>query len=184
MMRKLFVLLLSAFLLVSNASAANTPSDPKNTPFIGFGVLENMYTIYGVPGGTIFGGYRWDELGLELGYTKLLNDDWGERDGWRYKSDNVYLDGLWFYPIHKRFDLIGRAGVGVFRSKLIDRGFRASHWDYDEGTETSVGARLGIGVDYKINNHLHAGLGYTFQTNCNVIIGFLSIYSLELKYFF
>lgn len=176
------------FILISVFSSAHADDMQSDTIcdkcFIGLSVQENMYTIYGVPGVSLFAGYRWDKLGIELGYTKLMNETWD--DDLTFMSQNIYLDGLGFYPLSQCFELKGLIGVGLFSTKTKNGGSWAitqTIWP-NKSTERSVGFRAGVGIQYRINDCLAADLMYKFQTNCNVLIGYMSIYSLGLSYHF
>ncbi len=177
-MRKILAFVSIATLLsTSNIHASET----AHRPFIGIDVQETVYTFYGVEGGSLFAGYRWQDFGFQTGYTRLLNEHW---DGFvTYKSDNFYIDGLWFYPLNHELDFKALAGVGLFRTRSSDFPFLDEKaWDQDN--TFALGLRLGIGVDYNFLNNFSAGLSYTIQSNPNILSGSINIFAINLKYHF
>ncbi len=183
MKNKFLTGLISLFLLLNNASELHA-EELRNKFFLGVDGLFNMYTIYGVPGASIAGGYRWNNFGLELGYSKLGDECWGQNVV--LQSQNAYLDLLGFYPISDCFEVKGLIGVGIFNTKTKNSSqssFSQSIWR-NKSSETAAGFRAGLGVQYWINDAITAELMYKFQTNRNVFIGFMSIYSLGFRYYF
>lgn len=172
-------ILLATLLLTSlNVSA----TDIKNKCYLGGSANIYQYSFYGVGGATIYGGYRWDWLSLELGYSKPADETWNDDNSITFKSHNVYLDSIFSMPVEKDLEVKGIIGVGIFHTNTYGH---SNSWLYPTNSkETSAGLRLGAGLQYNIEKHWAVDASYNFQTNCNVFIGFMSIYTIGLKYHF
>lgn len=177
--------ILSLLLISSNIYAVDVPKETiyKNYPFIGANGVINVYSFYGVPGATIYGGYRWSRFGLELGYTKLADDEYDDH-GEKYKASNTYLDGIVYVPLGSYFDLKGKLGVGLFRCKYYPGS--ELHWiDWSQFNRTNtVGARFGVGLDYKLTKRISTGVGYTLQVGAPAFFGVLNIFTYNITYNF
>ena len=171
--------LLTTLLLISVNVCA---TDITNKYYLGGSADLYEYSFYGVGGASIYGGYRWDSLSLELGYSKPGDESWNEDNSITFESHNVYLDGILSYPLKKNIEAKGILGVGIFNTKTYGH---SNSWLYPtDSTETSAGFRAGLGVQYNFNKNWAVDMNYEFQTNCNVFMGFMSIYSVGLKYHF
>lgn len=154
--------------------------DHSHKYFLGANALANIYTIYVAPGATIYGGYRWHNLGLELGYSQLWDDNWGEDV--TFNSRNLYLVGNGFLPISNRFELKGSVGAGLFFSTVRNNDWLVFWYPQGKSHYQAVGFRAGFGPVFKFNQHLSTELMVNFQTNCSVLIGFMTIISFGLTY--
>jgi hypothetical protein len=182
-MKKLFKILyftsVFAMLFASNAHAGEI----KDKFFIGADIQETMFTFYSTPGGSVFGGYRWEAFGVELGYTRLIDEHWDNMV--IYKSDNLYLDGLWFYPFEQNWEMKALVGAGIFRTRSSDFDlFQNRCCVIEGGSQASLGIRLGLGLQYKLSNSLSTGLDYKFQANDHILNGAINIFSINLTCWF
>jgi opacity protein-like surface antigen len=94
----------------------------------------------------------------------------------------VYLDSILSLPLDDGFEAKGILGVGVFHTKTY--GSSNSLLYPSNSTEDSIGVRAGLGLQYNFDKHWAADISYRFQTNCNIFLGFMSIYSVGIKYHF
>lgn len=157
-------------------------ADIKNKFYLGGSAELYEYSFYGVGGASVYTGYRWDKLSIELGYSKPQNESWNEDESITFKSNNIYLDGIINYPLNHSVEAKGILGMGFFHTKTYGN---SGSWLYpNDANETSVGFRAGLGLQYNFNKNWSADMTYKFQTNCNVILGFMNIYSIGLKYHF
>ncbi len=171
--------LAALFLLIGvNANATNI----KHKPYLGGSANLYSYSFYGVEGLSIYGGYRWDCLSLELGFSKPANESWNDDESITFKSNNVYIDGIFSHPLTKSLEAQAIVGLGIFHTKTYGN---SDSWLYPtDSKETSAGFRAGIGLQYNFNQNWATDISYRFQTNCNVFIGYMSIYSVGLRYYF
>jgi opacity protein-like surface antigen len=132
-------------------------------------------------GVSAFAGYRWDELGLELGYTfihytkytGIYTDGRSSVTGELSQLDqNVYLDAIYYYPLTNDLDLKALLGVGslmtTFKGSLTvnDSGFIAR--GSDSHTESKAGIRVGLGAQYYFTDSFSSNLMLKFQTGNDI----------------
>jgi opacity protein-like surface antigen len=164
------------------ASLQISANSLNNKFYVGGEGAVNMYTTYDVPGASILAGYRWADFSTETGFTKLANDDWGQ--GLKFKSHNVFADGVYTHAIDDKLEFKSSIGLGVFHSKIYNTGDHNMGWFYsDRERETSLGFRAGIGLQYRLADSLTADFTYKMQTNCNVFIGYMSIFTVGVRYY-
>lgn len=172
--------ILLAILLLTSINVGAT--EIKNKFYLGSSADLYEYSFYGVGGASIYGGYRWDCLSLELGYSKPANESWNEDNSITFKSHNMYLDSILSFPLSKGLEAKGILGVGIFHTKTYGH---SNLWLYpSDNNETSAGVRAGLGLQYNFDKHWAVDMSYRFQTNCNIFLGFMSIYSVGVKYHF
>jgi opacity protein-like surface antigen len=176
MYKKVLMAVLCLISLQANAA------EIKNKFYLGGSADLYEYSFYGVGGASVYAGYRWDILSLELGYSKPQNESWNEDNSITFKSNNLYLDGILSYPLGSALEAKGIVGLGVFHTKTYGH---SNSWLYpNDLNETAVGVRAGLGLQYNFNKNWSADMTYKFQTNCNVVLGFMNIFSVGVKYHF
>ncbi len=172
-------ILLAGLLLISvNVNATGI----TNKFYLGGSADLYEYSFYGVGGASIYAGYRWDTISLELGYSKPADESWSDNKSITFNSNIVYLDGILSFPLDKGLEAKGILGVGVFHTKTYGNSVL---WLYPtNSSETSAGLRAGLGLQYNFDNNWAVDMSYKFQTHCNVFMGFMNIYSAGIKYHF
>lgn len=173
--------ILCLMLLLANFPAM--AATQHNKFYAGSDVSINTYTVYSSPGLSIYGGYNWDNFGLELGYSFLAKEQWRGDINCDIESRNMYVDGFISLPITQALNVRGLMGAGLFHSDISNVPPTGT-WISFEGSATSLGFRIGAGLEYQLNQNWAIDLTYRLQTNCMVLIGHMNIYSLGIKYYF
>lgn len=167
--RKIVLFIASLTLCSSFAFADCDTKEPKNKFYVGgeyqyvnISPTANYSLTHNQSGLTVFGGYRWDELGAEVGYS--LNY-------------NAYIDGIYYYKIAKNLDLKALAGLGMTSVTL-------NYYQFGYNVKShSLGIRLGLGGEYYFNQRWSSSLTYKFQTSASPI-KYLQTVGLGVAYHF
>ena len=178
-MQILRTLTLCFVILISSAHASINETQHKW--FMGAEAGNLWYSGYDVIAATIYGGYRWQQFGLDVGYTKPMTNNFNTNTGGEQwvvnNSQNIYIDALGFYELSKKVELIGHLGFGYFKAK-IDPLDAYNDWSYRSG-----GARVGLGVLYKLNYRVQAGAFYILQTTNQNFPSALNMLGLNITYY-
>ena len=178
-------------LFLSSSAFANAP---KNKSYVGLDVEWNHYSYKdstkktakffsnnklpksNLPGIGVFGGYRWDCLGAEIGVNGSKMSKFKSNAGASVtqKNYNVYLDGNYYHALTQNLDLKALVGMGYLTSK-----FTGSAKD----SSSKIGARAGAGVEYYFTKNVSSSLMYKFQTG-NKFVKNLQNVALGVAYHF
>lgn len=141
-------------------------------------------------GVSAFGGYRWQNIGLEMGLTGIqpvnytitnLTNGSGTSN---VKAFNIYLDTLFFKQIASQLELKGLIGLGALCSDtdLIVYNSRGLRYSY-ASSDVDVNLRLGAGFQYNINDHWNTSVMYKYQF-VNDTLSNMQTVALSLAYVF
>lgn len=171
-----------ALLILISAFQANA-EDVNNKFYVGTNIGLTGFSVYSKTNGTIFGGYRWDQISTELGYTKVSTENWD--DHLKLKSQNIYLDVGYIYPLMDKLEIKGTVGLGIFQTKAYsNENLQVLDAFYKDGDrETAAGFRAGVALQYRFAKSWSADLSYNIQTNPNVLIGYFDTTTIGLKYY-
>jgi len=115
-------------------------------------------------GGGVFLGSRFNEnLGLEAGYTFVGKQNIKFLGGLvklEAKMQNTYLDLMGYLPMDCAMDLIGSVGVGYLHT---DVKVNALGMDLYNGKNHDVGARAGVGAQYRFTDNVGARVMVNYQ---------------------
>lgn len=177
-MRKFQILGLLLALLFANVVQAN---ETHNKWFLGADGGLLWYSGYEVLAASIYGGYRWQQLGLVAGYTKPFTNNLNTGSGgapWVVNnSQNIYIDGMGFYRISNKLEFLGRIGFGYFKAKIEPLG-AYNDWSYRSG-----GARVGLGMLYLLSERVQAGAFYVLQTTNSNFPSVLNLAGVNITYY-
>jgi len=122
----------------------------------------------GMGGSAIVGTRLNDNLALELGFNPMSGGKVAKKDaattaifdasGMKAKHQNIYADAIGLLPVSPEVDLVGSIGVGRLHSKLSGT-VKSAALAYNQkvtAKSTKVGARVGAGIQYKINDTISA----------------------------
>lgn len=128
-----------------------------------------------VAGGSVFGGYRWTSLGLEVGATSYLHRS--QSTPFVKPRYNLYVDGSYYYPLAKQLDLRLLVGAGYLST---EQELTANVRHMNE----QWGVRLGAGLQYNFTRHWNSGLMYKYQSHSHFDVSNVSALALSLAYVF
>lgn len=167
-------------LIISFQASADDTNDKF---YIGTNIGLTGFTWYANTNGTIFGGYRWDKISAEIGYTKISTENWDNH--LRLKSNNIYFDVGYIYPLMDQLEVKGSLGLGIFHTKAYSNSNdHISNLFYKNGdSETAAGFRAGATLQYNFAKSWSADLSYNIQTNPNVFLGYFDTTTIGLKYY-
>jgi opacity protein-like surface antigen len=129
-------------------------------------------------GVSVFGGYRWDCLGAELGFTYLSKVNYtgtlvsgGTTLGavsLSQKNYNAYIDGAYYYPLLSNLDLKAILGVGYLTTRFSGTPVINSNGTITAANGTTsfrkLGVRAGLGLQYYFSECVSSSLTYRYQT--------------------
>ncbi len=206
MKKKLLTAVLSATMLASGLASAGF-SDCDTRFYLGAEIQAHGYksktltlpdgdkvSLFGDRGAgfTGFIGLRINPcFGLELGYTGMSDHTLTITDPLlRFtittKSSNGYLDALGYLPITDCLDAVGSLGVG-FLSTKVNANLSTTLFNINllsaNGTSIKAGARVGLGLDYKLGENFGTRFMVRYQSG-NDYIKNLTSAALGLYYQF
>lgn len=149
--------------------------------------IINNNSRLGVSG---FAGYRWENIGLELGLTGIQNANYTINNLTNgsgtssVKAFNIYLDTQFYKQIASQLELKGLVGLGALSSKtdLVLYNSRNLLYSY-ESTGVDINLRLGAGLQYNISNHWNTSLMYKYQFIADTLSNMQTV-ALSLAYVF
>lgn len=168
------------------SSAAASAADFTPHYYLGIGAatannqLSDNYRV--TP--KIFGGYEFTpNWGVEAGYTyfNARGRDYGVWDGVDYnvsiKGYGTYVAGKYTLPVTNRFAAYGKLGVSH-----SERQSSSSQWG--KYTERDTGLYGGLGVQYKLSEHVSALAEYERYGKDKASGAKADVYTVGLKYGF
>jgi hypothetical protein len=151
-------------------------------------------------GASLFVGYKCENLGAELGYTWFRRVNYkgtmttrpsgvvvtNNSNLFKQLNNNIYLDGIYYYPMNDMLDLKASLGVGALNSKLKGNAVTINTSGTSlpvAGTTKSskVGIRAGIGAEVYFAECLSSSLMFRYQTG-NKIFKDVKTVALSLAY--
>ena len=133
---------------------------------VGFGPVGNIFVVDARPeldpgvGGQVYFDYRWSpQFSTQFGVTISTQDGTGSSSG----DDGILFIGMptfdlkfFLFNTKSRFDPYGLIGLGVY---AVTEGSRSN-----ASTAIGVGADLGLGCDYYINENISVGLSAIYRS--------------------
>lgn len=153
------------------------------------GFLKNLNGAY-----TAYLGYRFYDVGVRAGYTYSQNLEYypvlyssssGQQIATGYvsqKSDNIFLDGLYYYQCAPCTEFKFMIGVGAMRTKFDSTLTGISAGTY-ETSNFEPGLRLGVGAQYQFTECLVADIMFKYQIPGNNFFKYVSSLSLGLAWY-
>jgi len=144
---------------------------------------------------SILGGYRWDHFGVELGRTAfkpvkyyIFGLGTPASSHIRQTMRNTYLDGVVYYPLAGDFELKALVGLGLLSTEFNGAGVNINNsgrisLGSGRTTNSKLGARLGLGVEYNFHENWSSNLMYKYQQG-NDFYKRVDSFALNIAYHF
>lgn len=140
-------------------------------------------------------GYRFYTLGLRIGYSHskkieydaTFYDSISEAEMGRgtlsQRSDNLYIDGIYFYKYENKSEFKFLLGAGCLWTQLKDQLTSGSYQGFYFSRSYSPGLRVGIGSQYQINSCLVVDIMLVSQFPGNKTFKYTTAATLGLAYY-
>lgn len=140
-------------------------------------------------------GYRYYTVAFRIGYshskkleylpTFYNTIDQAEigRGTLSQRSDNLYIDGLYFYKYEKRSEFKFLLGAGCLWTQLKDQLTAGAYQGYYFCRSYCPGLRVGIGSQYQINSRLVADIMFVTQFPGNKTFRYITAATIGLAYY-
>lgn len=192
--------------LVTFASVTNAKSVYSDRYYVGFDFGRSWYTttnnrlsvsptltvnIYSANNNqaSILGGYRWDNLAAQIGYTKMLN---ASNSGLMFngiglstysvtqRCSNFTADAIYFYKLNSEYEFKALLGLGALSTSITPTVTGFANLSKIESTK--VGIRYGIGLDMRLSDNFTSDVMLKYQQPGNSVYKNFTTFSIQLAY--
>lgn len=140
-------------------------------------------------------GYRFYTVGFRIGYSHskkieysptlydAINNSEMGRGTLSQRSDNLYIDGIYFYKYEKQSEFKFLLGTGCLWTQLKDQLTSGNYQGYYFSRSYSPGLRVGIGSQYQLNSCLVIDIMFVSQFPGNKTFKYTTAATIGLAYY-